>query len=90
MSLLSDLVLSSIWLVHAEQGESHEVLAKHYSIFLFCDLVEDFLFDGAFFLNVHCLVVIIGCMISLLLVYCDLMVHVFFIILLRFKIFIIW
>ena len=45
LSLLSDLVLSSVWLVHAEQGEHHEVLAEHHSIFLFCEHSVDSLFD---------------------------------------------
>ena len=59
LSLLSDLVLSSIWLVHAEQGKSHEVLTKHDFIFLLCCLIEYFLFDRAFLLKVHCLICII-------------------------------
>ena len=59
LSLLSNLVLSSIWLVHAEQGKSHEVLTKNNFIFLFCHLIEYFLFDRAFLLKVHCLICII-------------------------------
>lgn len=68
LSLLGDLESPSVWLVHAEQGESDEVLAEHHFIFLFCHQVEYLLLDTAFKLNVQGLIGVVR-NISLLIFY---------------------
>lgn len=53
LSLLGDLVLPSVWLVHAEQSESHEIFAKHDLVLLFGDLLEYLQLNRVLFLEIH-------------------------------------
>jgi len=53
LSLLGDLVSPSVWLVHAEQSESHEVLAKHDLVLLFGHLLEYLELSHVLFLEVN-------------------------------------